>query len=143
MKITASEKKGILANRIAKSISDAIYKTVFKKAKFAKDPDGAYQCHMSVNWIKQNLKDNWWYKEIIFIEWNELDWKKIAKKLSKAPKFKSKAIKELIVDISDFSINGHSLIKFRDYYTDPFLKSKRVSEKEIQKFGRYWEKINV
>ena len=130
--------------KINKSVSDSIYDDVFSKALSCKDPDGSYQCHCSVYWVKSNLKDNWWYKDLKFITWNETKWKKTADKLIKdkaISKFTVKTIKELIIDISDLSVNGHSLIKFKDYYIDPYLKSRKVSDKAIQAFGKYWEKI--
>lgn len=131
------------SEKINKSIAKGIYDEVFTKAIECRDPD-SFQCHCSVMWVKNNLKDNWWYKELEFILWDERKWDKISQRLLKdnaVKKFKSKPIKELIEDISDFTVNGHSLIKFRNYYIDPYMKSKKVSEKIIQKFGQYWEKI--
>lgn len=131
------------ADKINKSIANGIYKEVFKNAQQCKDPD-SFQCHCSVNWVKNNLQDNWWYKELEFILWDENKWDKISKRLIKdnaIKKYSAKPIKELIEDISNFTVNGHSLIKFRNYYIDLYMKSKKVPEKQIQKFGQYWEKI--
>lgn len=131
------------AAALNKSIADGVYEDVFANGMLC-DPDGSFQCHMSTAFIKSNFKNQWWHKEIKYIEWNELKWPKVAARLTKdkaVKKFSSKAIKNLIIDISDFSVNGHSLMKFRGYYIDPFLKSKKVSNGMIQKFGKYWESI--
>lgn len=128
---------------ISKSIAAGVYERVFVNSMLC-DPDGSFQCHMSVQYAKGSLKDFWWYKELKFLEWNENAWKKTSERLIKdgaIKKFSPKPIKELIEDISDFTVNGHSVMKFRGYYIDPFLKSKKVSEKMIQKFGKYWESI--
>ena len=128
-----------------KEIAKSVYDSIFSYAIGCKDPDGSFQCHMSVQWAKQNLTGEfWWHKDLEFIEWKERKWKKIAEKLitSKAiKKFSQKPIKNLIEDISDFSVNGHSLMKFQGYYIDPYLKSLRVTESAIQKFGKFWESI--
>ena len=131
------------SNVIKKSISSAVYSAIFQNAKSCKDQDGSFQCHCSVEWVKANMKDNWWYKDLTFIIWKEQHWKKISERLIKDnPKFSPKPIKELIEDISDFTTNGHSILRFQDYYIDPFLRSKNVSEKMIQSFDKYWEKIS-
>jgi hypothetical protein len=131
----------LIENKIQKSIAAGIYKAVFDQAHLCKDPDKSFQCHCSVLWVENHLIDMWWHKDLKFITWDERRWPEIAEKLSDPPKFRSKAINELTEDIADFSVNGHSTIKFQGYYIDPYLKSKRVPEKEIQKFGKFWEKI--
>ncbi len=131
------------ADAIKKSITSAIYGDVFN-ISMLNDPDGSFQCHQSCEWIKTNMKDQWWYKELKFLSWDENKWEKVSDRLLKdnaIKKFNQTPIKELIEDISDFSVNGHSMIKFRGYYIDPYLKSKKVSEKAIQKFGKYWERV--
>ena len=127
---------------INKSIANAIYEYVFNTARICRDIDGSFQCHCSVEWVKKYMRDNWWYKSLKFLIWNESNWNKISEKLiNDNKKFSSNVIKDLITDISDFSVNGHSIKKFKDYYIDPYLKSRKVSEKAIQQFGLYWEKI--
>lgn len=127
--------------KIAKSIATAIYNEIFSNAIQCKDID-SFQCHCSVNWAKNNLKNNWWYKDLIFIIWNEKNWNKISDKI-KNNKFKTnnKPINELLIDIADFSVNGHSIIRFKNYYIDPYLKSLKINDKLIQEFGKYWENL--
>jgi len=126
------------------SMATAIYKQIFSNCKRCKDPDGSYQCHDSVLFVKNDneLKLNWWYKDIKFHEWNELKWKKVGDKLKKDnKKFASKHINNLIEDIGDGTVNGHSFMSFQGYYVDPYLKSFKVNEKEIQKFDAYFKGI--
>lgn len=127
--------------KIAKSIATAIYNEIFSNAIQCKDID-SFQCHCSVNQAKNNLKNNWWYKDLIFIVWNEKNWNKISDKI-KNNKFKTnnKQINELLIDIADFSVNGHSIIRFKNYYIDPYLKSLKINDKLIQEFGKYWENL--
>jgi hypothetical protein len=135
----------ILHEGFGKDIAKSVYDSIFSYAIGCKDPDGSFQCHMSVRWAKQNLTGElWWHKDLVFIEWDERKWKKISEKLIAAgaiKNFSQKPIKNLIEDISDMSVNGHSLLKFQGYYIDPYLKSLRVSESAIQKFGKFWESI--
>jgi hypothetical protein len=133
-----------LNSKMIKGMVPTIYTDIFNNAKSAKDPDGSYQCHQSIKWAKEKFKTDWWYKELKFIEWNESKWKEISKKLisdNAIKKFSQKPIKYLIEDISDFSVNGHSLMKLGDIYIDPYLKTMKVSNAAIQKFGRYWETL--
>jgi hypothetical protein len=129
------------ADKIVKSISSGIYKRVFADARTCRDID-SFQCHCSVEWVKENLGEFWWHKEIEYILWDERKWKEVSEKLlSDRRKFKNRRISELVEDIADFSVNGHSTMKFRGYYVDPYLKSLKVPEKSIQQFGKYWESI--
>jgi len=132
------DKKGKL------SIVKAIYEQIFNNCKHCKDPDGSYQCHSSVEFVKsdKSLKSYWWYKDIKFYEWNELKWKKIGDKLKQdSKKFSNKHIDNLIEDIADGSVNGHSFISFQGYFIDPYLKSLKVNENEIQKFDKYFSGV--
>lgn len=125
-----------------KAISDAIYNYILDNMN--REPDGSIQCHESVQFVKNSkaLKDKWWYDDIKFYEWNERNWKKVGRKLKKDnKKFSSKHINNLIEDISDGTVNGHSFMSFQGYFIDPCLKSLRVSEKEIQKFDKYFSGI--
>ena len=69
-----------------------------------------------------------------------MKWKEISAIILKNKKrFNNKHINNLLEDISDFSVNGHSLLRYKNYYIDPYLKSLKVNEKSIQEFGNYWE----
>jgi hypothetical protein len=74
-----------------------------------------------------------------FHEWNETKWEKVATKLRKDnKKFSSKHINNLIEDVGDGTMNGHSFMSFQGYFIDPYLKSFNVNETEIQKFDKYF-----
>ena len=127
-----------------KSIAKAIYERVFTapEARYCyNDVDRHFDCHPSVHFIKNDshTKSFWWYKDIKFHLWNESRWDKVSKKLQKDNKrFSSKVINELITDIADGSVNGHSFMSFQGYFIDPYLKSKNVRDNEIQKFDKYF-----
>ena len=118
-----------------------IYNYIFKNAlNYCKDID-SFQCHTTVNFIKNNkdLKKNWWYKDIKYHIWNESHWNKVGSKLKKDNKnFSNKHINNLIEDISDGSVNGHSFMSFQGYFIDPYLKYLNVRDNDIQKFDKYF-----
>ena len=125
--------------KITKAIKDGIYKQLFQSANYCNE-QGVFQCHCSVKWIETELKDGWYYKFLKFIHWDELKWKEVAETILENPKrFRNKHINNLLEDISDLTVNGHSLLKYKNYYIDPYLKSLKVNEKDIQEFGNYWE----
>lgn len=132
--------------KLVSGIEQAVYDAVLSKAgKYcAVDPDGSVQCHMSLNVAKKELSDYWWFKQVKFHVWNEARWKKVAERLKKddaIEKFGHRAIRELIEDISDGTVNGHSFMEFRGRFIDPHLKSKGVPDGQIQKFAKYFKEI--
>ena len=129
-----------------RSVANHIYDVIFKKGRnyCVMDPDGSVQCHGSLEVAKKELEDYWWFKDVKMHRWNESRWKQVAAKLIEdgaIKKFKHRAIKELIEDISDFTVNGHSFMSFKGKYIDPYLKSKGVPDSQIQKFCKYMESV--
>lgn len=114
-----------------------------------REPDGSVQCHPAVHAIKTGLdkfpeaKERL-EKELLFIHWDESKWDAIGRTLTKDQawkKFGSKKIKEMLIDIADGSTNGHSFIKFKGGYIDPFLISIGVGQAAIDKVDAYLEKV--
>lgn len=138
--------ESVSADTLQKSISKAVYKFIFTKGTSCRYNDGtnAYACHASVYFVKNSkeLKQTWWYKSLKFHLWNESKWGSVSKRLIKDNKrFSNKHINNLIEDIADGTVNGHSFISFNGYFIDPYLKSLRVPEKAIQQFCSYFVKI--
>ena len=44
-------------------------------------------------------------------------------------------------DISDGSMNGHSFIKYKEHYIDPYLWSMGVNQQNIDEVDSYLENI--
>lgn len=111
-----------------------------------KEPDGSYQCHECTFLVLSNLKKyshaGSWTKNLKYGKWDERKWKLVGELLSKNKKtFQNKHINNLITDIIDGSVNGHSFIKYGRTFIDPYLYSLGVSDAETDKFGQYFEKI--
>lgn len=126
-----------------KNIAKRIYDYVFKhgKEKCLNIGYGHFDCHPSVEFVKtdKELKSFWWHKYIKYHEWDEYKWKKVSLKLKKDnKKFSDKNINNLIEDIIGGTVNGHSFLSFEGYFIDPYLKSLKVKENEIQKFDKYF-----
>ena len=106
--------------------------------------DDTVQCHSAVQFVKNDtkLKSFWWYKKIKFHQWNESKWKKISDVLTKdKKKFSNEHINNLIEDIADGSVNGHSFMSYNGYFIDPHLHFLGVRHAEIQKFCSYFVKL--
>jgi len=110
------------------------------------DSELGIQCHEGIQTIKNKLseygdKENW-KRHLKFIEWDELKWKDIGELLLKDnKKFNNEVIDNMIEDISDGSMNGHSFIKYKNYYIDPYLWSMGVELEEINVVDSYLESI--
>ena len=128
-----------------RAIVKGIYEYISKNAPpYCTADGGVKECHTSVLFVKNDdeIKRNWWYKDIKFHVWNESRWDAVSKKLVHDNKrFSSKHVNNMIVDIGDGTMNGHSFMSFQGYFIDPYLKSLNVRENEIQKFGRYFLSI--
>lgn len=132
--------------KLVRGIEQAVYDSVFSKAgKYcAIDPDGSVQCHMSLDVARKELSDHWWFKQVKFHSWNEGRWKKVSERLERdnaRSMFRHRAIRELVEDIEDGTVNGHSFMEFRGRFIDPHLKSKGVPDGQIQKFDKYFKEI--
>jgi len=132
--------------KMNKGMVKNLYQGIFENARKygIVDPDGSVQCHGSLGLVRDLFSDYWWFKKIKFYDWNESRWKKVAQRLiddGAVDKFSNKAVKELIEDISDMSVNGHSFMEYEGKYVDPYLKSKGVNDSQIQKFDKYFKGI--
>jgi hypothetical protein len=115
-------------------VTKAIAKDIDDRVK-----DVAAQCHEMVSTAAESIaKDKpWWANNTEVIQWDETKWKQVAKELANAPKFKNKALNELVEDISDFSVNGHSFMRVKEVYVDPYLSRMKVPLANIQEFDAY------
>ena len=108
-------------------------------------------CHDSVNKVKLKGKDLMmgrfkFYSFFKFFEWNELKWDDFIayiKKDKTHKKIKIRQFQELVEDIGDGSVNGHSFMKWKKYYIDPYFFSAGISFNDIQKIGKWFEKAFV
>jgi len=126
-------------DKISKSISKGITDFVINHQCSLGD---GVQCHQGLQDAEREFGDMWWWKDIEFVEWKDSRWSDLSKKLQKTTfKTSNKAINELLEDIADGTTNGHSLMKYKGYYIDPYLKSLKVSDNVIQKFGSWWERF--
>jgi len=96
-------------------------------------------CHVGVRAIEQQLPKE--YANLLqFVKWDDHKWKEVSKQLKKDnKKFNNTHIDNLIEDIADFSVNGHSFIKFKNkpIYIDPYLSSLHVPQNKINEFDKY------
>ena len=136
----------ITENRnLALQISDVIYR--FTSGLLY--GDDRVQCHESVNRVKNEGQElqvgKFRFHAILsFIEWDESKWdlfEKVVKSDTSWKKINIKEFQNLVMDISDGSVNGHSFIKVFDYYIDPYFNSAGLSFQEIQKSCKWFAKI--
>jgi hypothetical protein len=109
------------------------------------------ECHEAVTLIsrKRDISvklssgvDFKFYNELKFVMWRESKWDQFSKTVDNS--YKRVGVKhftELVEDIRDGTINGHSYIKWKGYYIDPHLSSAGVSFENIQKCGRWFDSI--
>ena len=106
------------------------------------------QCHQAVEKVKTEGKElqvgqyRFW-KELEFIEWDETKWGDFSKHSESDTtwkRIKNDEFQDLVRDISDGSVNGHSYIKLWNYYIDPYFNSCGLSFKEIQKCCKWFTK---
>lgn len=112
-------------------------------------------CHSAVALVKSAGKDLYFllqsgvrysfYNNLTFVEWDESKWNDAVEEILKDLSYKKipvKAFQNLIDDIADGTCNGHSYIKFKkSFYIDPYLSSASASFDNIQKCGKYLDKI--
>jgi len=105
-----------------------------------REPDNSIQCHQGTAELAEKFGD----KGFRPVYWPEEKWTEIAAALdpkAAAKSFAEPRIIELIEDIKDGSVNGHSFGKIGDTYIDPYLWSVGVSNEAIQRFGAYLESL--
>ncbi len=103
------------------------------------------QCHYMVNEIKDILGN---VSGIEYVFWDEGKWGEVADRLKENnKKFNVREIDNLIEDISDFSVNGHSFIKVNNGFADPYLYNLGVKQSKIEEFDKYlygiYKKVGV
>jgi len=112
-------------------------------------------CHAAVYKVKQQGKDLQlgrfsFYSMLTFYIWDESKWSKMMDyiKTDKSwQKIKVRPFIELVEDIGDGTVNGHSFIAYgkkpftkKQWYIDPYLSSAGVVFKDIQKTGKWFDK---
>jgi CRISPR/Cas system CMR-associated protein Cmr5 small subunit len=113
-----------------------------------KDGMGLVQCHFATQAVAKAIDD----KKIALppgtpvkvLEYDEDQQQAFNAAFAKTPKpegLTSEAAKNLLVDLADKSVNGHSLLKIGDQFVDPHLKSGGASQAEINKVGAFFEKV--
>ena len=107
------------------------------------------QCHQAVEKVKSEGKElqmgqyRFW-KELEFIEWDETKWddfSKYSESDTTWKRIKNDEFRDLVRDISDGSVNGHSYIKLWNYYIDPYFNSCGLSFGEIQRSCKWLLKL--
>ena len=106
-------------------------------------------CHMAVGKIQQGghalvLGKYRFHGEMKFMMWDESKWSKLGEYIRNdktSKRIKIRVFQELIEDIADGTVNGHSFIIYRKkFFIDPHFSSAGVSFNDIQKIGRWFEK---
>jgi hypothetical protein len=103
--------------------------------------DGTVQCHSGVAEIKTALGRQ---PGVTYFEFQETKWDDLAKliDLGEAKKtITNRDALNLLEDIKDFSVLGHSFIKKGAHYIDPYLQSVGVGQAQMDALCRYLEPI--
>ena len=130
---------------LASQIADVIYRFT-SGLVYGND---RVECHAAVNKVKNEGQElqagRFRFHGILsYVEWDESKWDDFEKFANSDKSWKKINIKEfqnLVMDISDGSVNGHSFIKVFNYYIDPYFNSCGLSFKEIQKSCKWFVKI--
>ena len=125
-------------------VADTIYTFT---DKVHRDADGYKICHESVYYVKQQGKElmlgrYMFYKELQFFLWDERKWGAMIdyiKQDKTHKRIKIQPFQFLVEDIGDGTVNGHSFIKYKKFYIDPYFDSARLSFNDIQKTGKWFE----
>jgi len=104
------------------------------------EPDGTVQCHTGVAEIEaaHDMSGSRVYM------YDEAKWGEVEKyiDLDDVRKYiKDRRAIELLTDMKDESILGHSFIRRGGHYVDPYLNSLGVPQSEIDAVGRYLEPL--
>lgn len=132
--------------QLADQVNDSILNFVSSQGPQC-DIAGNIVCHLAVNMVKRNGKDlkvgRWaFYRELTFIQWNEKKWDDMSQLLeddNSWKKIKIKPFQELMEDIMDGTVNGHSFMKYKKWYIDPFFHSAGLDFKQIQRADKWIE----
>jgi hypothetical protein len=134
---------------LAKSIADAI--NTFTD-RVGRDTDNFKVCHEAVELVKnrgQNIMAGrfLFYKQLEFFVWNENNWQPLEKYIKQDKtwqRIKVKPFQNLVGDIAGLdgmpTVNGHSFLKWKKFYIDPYMDSAGVSFQNIQKIGKWFER---
>ncbi len=100
------------------------------------------ECHQRVAELEKIFGDMLGKQKIEYYYFDELKGDVIEKAMRASPfKTKSQVIKNLIEDMNDGTVNGHSFIRVGNKGIDPYLRSLKVTQREIDKFDSYLAKI--
>lgn len=125
------------------SIRDKLYDHV--DSKMTREPEEGYQCHECIGHAQEAADKMHIGPRVHFYKWDETKWDALGEDLKKNPMAsgnRHKAISNLLTDIKDGSVNGHSFGLVGGVGFDPHLKSQGVPDKDITDFntelaGRY------
>ncbi len=109
-----------------------------------KSEDCSYgeECHDSVYNIEEKFKNKPYYKDLEFIFWDEdkidnfIDYMRKNVDIKRID-FKNKIVNNLIEDMISGYVNGHSFIKYKDYFIDPYLSFNKVPKNIIQNVDKF------
>jgi len=97
------------------------------------------QCHSAVSDIEESVDVLPHLKSRLeFVYWPEDRWSELAKKIEPS-RFRNQIIREMLEDIVDGSVNGHSFVldKGSGHYVDPFLHYQGVGQEDIDDVDSY------
>ena len=114
-----------------------------------RQPDGSVQCHESIAHVLQEIPktidSSSWKARVEPHVWDETKWTAVGEELKKSPLppalERNEHIHNLVVDIKDGSVNGHSFVMVGRHGVDPYLDSLGVPARAIDSFDQYMKSV--